>query len=82
MPFDFNTQQDEVEILQVALDELKVVFLAASQLISNTKKITGSCNTCFCSSELEQNLDILTLPVPADTEASISQFLKSESLSS
>ena len=37
VPFDFNTQQDVAEILQVVLDELKGVSLAASQLISNTK---------------------------------------------
>ena len=39
VPFDFNTQQDVAEILllQVVLDELKAVSLAASQLISNTK---------------------------------------------
>ena len=30
IPFDFNTQQDVVEILQVVLDELKGVSLAAS----------------------------------------------------
>ena len=82
VPFDFNTQQDVVEIFQVLLDELKGVSLAASQLISNTQKITVSCNTCFCFSESEQNLDILTLPVSADIQASISQFLKPEILSS
>ena len=82
VPFDFNTQQDVAEILQVVLDELKGVSLAASQLISNTQKITVSCNTCFCFSESEKNLDILTLPVSADIQASISQFLKPELLSS
>ena len=70
------------EILQVVLDELKGLSLAASQLISNTQKITVSCNTCFCSSESEENLDILTLPVSADIQASINQFLKPEILSS
>ena len=40
VPFDFNTQQDLAEILQVVLDELKGVSLAASQLISNTHKIS------------------------------------------
>ena len=80
VPFDFNTQQDVPEILQVVLDELKRVFLAASQLISNTKN-TVSCNTYFCFSESEQNLDVLTLPVSADIQASISQFLKPEILS-
>ena len=82
VPFDFNTQQHMQEILQVVLDELKGVSLAASQLISNTQKITVSCNTCFCSSESEENLDILTLPVSADIQTSINQFLKPEILSS
>ena len=80
--FDFNTQQDVAKILQVLLDELKGVSLAASQIISNTQKITVSCNTCFSFSDSEQNLDILTLPVSADIQASISQFLKPEILSS
>ena len=40
VPFDFNTKQDVAEILQVVLDELKGVSLAASQLISNTQKIS------------------------------------------
>ena len=40
VPFDFNTQQDVAEILQVVLDELKCASLAASQLISNTQKIS------------------------------------------
>ena len=40
LTFDFNTQQNVVEILQVVLDELKGVSLAASQLIPNTQKTT------------------------------------------
>ena len=82
VPFDFNNQQDVAEILQVVLDELKGVSLAASQLISNTQKIIVSCNTCFCYSGSEENLDILTLPVSADIQTSINQFLKPEILSS
>ena len=82
MPFDFNTEKDVAEILQVVLDELKGVSLAASQSTSNTHKITVSCNTCFCFSESEQILDILTLSVSDDIKASISQFLKPEILSS
>ena len=39
-PFDFNSQQDLAEILQVVLDELKDVSLAASSLISNTLRTT------------------------------------------
>ena len=38
VPFDFNTQQDVVEILQVVLDEVKGISLAASHLILTHKK--------------------------------------------
>ena len=55
LPFNFNTQQDVVEILQVVLHELKGVSLAANQLISNTQIITVSCNTCSCSSEARKS---------------------------
>ena len=82
MPFDFNTQQDVTKILQIVLDDLKDVSLAARHLIPNTQKITASCNTCFCSPVSEENLDILTLPVSADIQTSINQFLNPEILSS
>ena len=39
VPFDFNTQQDVAEILQVVLDELKGISIAASHLICNTQKV-------------------------------------------
>ena len=70
------------EILQVVLDEVKGISLAASHLICNTQKITVSCNTCFCSSVSEENLDIVTLPVSTDIQTSMNQFLKPEILSS
>ena len=37
-PFDFNSQQDVAEIVQVVLDELKGVSLAVSSLISIHKE--------------------------------------------
>ena len=76
VPFDFITQQDVAEILQVVLDEVKCISLAASHLICNTQKITVSCNTCFCSSVSEVNLDIVTLPVSTDIQTSMNQFSK------
>ena len=81
-PLDFNTHQKAAEILRVVLDELKGVFLAASQLIFSRQLKLVSCNTCFCSSESEKKLDIFILPVPADIHTSIKQFLKPEMLSS
>ena len=35
--FNFNTQQDMAEILQVVLDELKSISIGAGHLICNTK---------------------------------------------
>ena len=65
-----------VEILQVVLDELKSISIAESNLVCNTQKIAVSCNTCFCSSASEENLDIVALPVSADIQNSMNQFLK------
>ena len=81
-PFDFNPQQDVAEILQVVLDELKGVSLAASSLISNTIRTTVSYNTCLCSSVSKENLDILPLQVSTAIQTSIKQFLSPEILSS
>ena len=77
-PFDFNSQQDVAEILQVVLNDLKVVPLAASSLISNTQRTTVSCNTCLCFSVSEENLDILPLQVSTDIQTSLKQFLSLE----
>ena len=60
----------------------KGISIAASHLICNTQKITVSCNTCFCSSVSEENLDIVTLPVSADIQTSMNKFLKPEILTS
>ena len=77
-PFDVSSQQDMAEILQVVLDELKGVSLAASNLISNTQRTTVSCNSCLCSSVSKENLDILPLQVSTDIQTSLNQFLSPE----
>ena len=41
-PLDYNSKQDVEKILQVVLDELKGVSLAASSLISNKLRTTTS----------------------------------------
>ena len=69
-------------ILQVVLDELKGVSLAASSLISNALRTTLSCNTCLCSSVSEENLDILSLQVSTGIQTSLKQFLSPEILTS
>ena len=62
-PFNFNSQQDAAEVLQLVIDELKGNSVAASELISNTIRINVSCNQCFCFSAKEEKLDILTIPL-------------------
>ena len=79
-PFDFNSQQDVAEILQVVLDELKGVSLAASSLMSNTLRTTVSCNTFLCSSVSEENLDRLSLKVSTGIKTSLKQYLSPEIL--
>ena len=69
------------EILQVVLDELKIITLAACHLILNTQEFTDSCNTCFCSS-VSGKSDIVILPLSADIQTSLNQFLNPEILSS
>ena len=48
-PFDFNSQQDVAEILQVVFDELKRTSVRADDLLSNTLSTTIICNSCLCS---------------------------------
>ena len=55
-------------------------MISTSILICNTQKITVSCNTCFCSSVSEENIDIVTLPASTDIQTSMKQFLKPEIL--
>ena len=50
-PFDYNSKQDVAKILQVVLDELKGVSLAASSLISNKLRTTTSALGFDCWSE-------------------------------
>ena len=68
--------------MQVFLDELKGVSLAASSLIANTLRTTVSSNACLCSSFSEENPDILSLQVSIGIQTSLKQFLSPEILSS
>ena len=81
-PFDFNSQQDVAEILQVVFDAFKGVSLAASSLICNTQRTTESCNHWLCFSVSEENLDIMPLQVPTDKQTFINQFARPEILPS
>ena len=55
---------------------------AASDLISNTIRISVSCNQCFCFSAKEEKLDILAIALSPNINSSFSKFLKPEILES
>ena len=73
-PFNFNSQQDAVEMLQFVIDELKGTSVVAIDLISNTIRINVSCNECFCFSAQEEKLDILTIPWSPNINSSFPNF--------
>ena len=81
-PFNFNSLQDAAEVLQFVIDEMNGSSVAASDLISNTIRISISCNQCFCFSAKEEKLDILTIPLSLNINSSLSKFLKPEILES
>ena len=74
-PFDFNSQQDDAEILQVDFDELKGTSVRANDLLSNTLTTTITCNSCFCSAIREEKLDIVSVPVADNVNNSLEKFL-------
>ena len=79
-PFDFNSQQDVAEILQVVFDELKGTSIRADDLLSNALTTIITCNSCFCSAVREKKLDIVSVPMADNVNTSLEKFLSSELL--
>ena len=80
-PFNFNSQQDVLEILGVVLEELKGDSSLVENVFPITLRTTITCNTCFCSSIKEDKSDILILPTFNQISSSINESLKPETLS-
>ena len=78
--FDFSSQQDVAEFLQVVFDELKGALLRTGNLLSNTLRTTITCNSCFCSAVREEKLDIVSVPLTGNFNSSLEKFLSSELL--
>ena len=74
MPFNFNSQQDPANVLQLDIDELNGNSEVASDLISNTIEINISCNQWFCFFIKEEKLDLLTSPLSPNINSSHSKF--------
>ena len=81
-PFDFNSQQDVAEILDLVFDELKGTSVRTADLLSNTLRttITWKWNSCFCSAVRQKKLDIVLVPIAAHVNSSLEKFVSSELL--
>ena len=60
-PFNFNSQQDVPEILQIVIDELKGISQLADNIISSTLQTSVTCNVCHCCNIQEEKFDIINL---------------------
>ena len=63
VPFQFNTQQDVPEILQVVFDELKDHSTIASNILAISVRTSTTCDTCGCCNIDEGKLDLIPLPL-------------------
>ena len=80
VPFQFNTQQDVPEILQVVFDELKGHSTIASNILATSVRTSTTCDTCGCCNIDEVKLDIIPLPLAKFISLSLDRYLSSENL--
>ena len=80
VPFQFNTQQDVPEILQVVFDELKGHSTIASNILATSVRTSTTCDTCGCCNIDEVKLDIIPLPLAKSISLSLDRYLSSENL--
>ena len=78
--FNFNTQQDVPEILQVLLDEITGTSVLANNFLKTTIRTSISCTSCLCDSENEESVSILQVPTENTISRYIHTLLKSEVL--
>ena len=78
--FQFNTQQDVTEILQVVLDELKGDLAVASNIVATSVRTSTTCDICGCCNIDEVKLDIIPLPLAKSISLSLDRYLSSENL--
>ena len=80
VPFQFNTQQDIPEILQVVLDELKGPSIIASNILVTSVENSTTCDTCSCCNIEEVKVAIIPLPLAKSISLSLDKFLCSKNL--
>ena len=80
IPFQFNTQQDVPEILQVVFHELKGHSTIASYILATSVRTSTTCDTCGCCNIDEVKLDIIPLPQAKSISLSLDRYLSSENV--
>ena len=80
VPFQFNTQQDVPEILQVVFNELKGHSTIASNILATSVRTSTTCDTCGCYNIDVVKLDIIPLPLAKSISLSLDRHLSSENL--
>ena len=78
--FQFNTQQDVPEILQVVFDGLKGHSTIASNILATSVRTSTTCDTCGCCNTDEVKLDIIPLPLAKSISLSQDRYFSSENL--
>ena len=78
--FQFNTQQDVPEILQVVFDGLKGHSTIASNILATSVRTSTTCHTCGCCNIDEVKLDIIPLPLAKSISLSQDRYFSSENL--
>ena len=80
VPFQFNTQQDVPEILQVVLVELKDYSTIAGNILAMCVGNSTTCDTSGCCNIDEVKLDIIRLPLAKSISLYLDRYLSSENL--
>ena len=80
VPFQFKTQRDAPEILQVVLYELKGHSTIASNILATYVRNSTTCDTCRCCNTDEVKLDIIPLPLVKSISLSLDRYRSSENL--
>ena len=78
--FNFNSQQDVPEILQIVIDELKGISQLEDIIISSTLQTSVTCNVCLYCNIQEEKFDMITLPLTSSVSEFIKKFLEHEEL--
>ena len=81
IPFQFNTQQDVPEILQVVFDELKGDSTIASGIFATSVRTSTTCDTSGCCNIDKVKLDIIPLPLAKSIFLSLDRYISPENLS-